>query len=76
MSKLKLLDVLLLGLSLAFIVIGIDQTIFYGFENSYWAFMLALTLFFTFTLRKGRQNAQEHPSDQANPRSGKPARKK
>jgi hypothetical protein len=71
MSKLKLADVLLLGLSFAFLVIGIDQTIFYGFKNSYWAFMLALTLFFTFTLRKGRQNAGSPPKKDSKSRPGK-----
>jgi hypothetical protein len=75
MSKLKLSDVLLLGLSFAFIVIGIDQTIFNGFQKSYWAFMLALTLFFTFTLRKGRQNVQS-PPDRPKTRPGKTSGRK
>jgi len=48
----KLFDVLVLSLAVAFLIIGIDQTFSMGFEKSYWAFMLALVLIFVYTLRK------------------------
>jgi hypothetical protein len=57
----KLADILLLGLTLAFLIIGIDQTIVLGFSHAYWAFMVALLTFFTFTLRKLRKPAKPEP---------------
>ena len=51
----KLADILLLGLSIAFLIIGIDQTIVLGFSHAYWAFMIALIAFFLFTFRKSRK---------------------
>jgi hypothetical protein len=65
----KLADILLLGLTLAFLIIGIDQSIVLGFSHAYWAFMLALITFFWFTLRKSRK-----PSAPA-PRNEKPSRR-
>jgi uncharacterized membrane-anchored protein YitT (DUF2179 family) len=55
----KLLDILLIGLSIAFLVIGVDQSIAYGFQQSYWAFMLALLPFFIFSYRRNRKPADE-----------------
>ena len=54
----KLSDILLLGLALAFIIIGIDQTIVLGFKHAYWAFMAALTLFFVFNMKKNKQKQE------------------
>jgi hypothetical protein len=53
----KLTDILLLGLALAFIVIGVDQTLKLGFANAYWSFMVALVPFFVYTLRKAKSQA-------------------
>jgi len=73
----KLSDILLLGLALAFIIIGIDQTIVLGFKHAYWAFMAALTLFFVFNMKKNKQKqeAQKRGSTQKKDHS-KPSRKK
>jgi hypothetical protein len=62
----KLPDVLLLGLTILFLIIGVDQMIVLGFREGYWAFMLALITFFAFNLRKTRRED----------RSGTPAPKK
>jgi len=48
----KLFDVLVLAAAVAFVIIGIHQTISLGFEKAYWAFMLVLILIFVYTLRK------------------------
>ena len=48
----KILEVVLLSLSIAFLIIGIHQTMRVGFSNGYWALMLALVFFFGFNLRK------------------------
>jgi hypothetical protein len=48
----KILEVVLLSLSIAFLIIGVHQTMRVGFSNGYWALMLALVFFFGFNLRK------------------------
>ncbi len=57
----KLADILLLGLTLAFLIIGVDQTLVLGFSQAYWAFMMAFVTFFAFTLRKARKPAKPEP---------------
>ncbi len=48
----KLIDTILLSLAVAFLIIGIHQTMTVGFGNAYWAIMLALLLFFLINLRR------------------------
>jgi len=48
----KLIDVLVLSFAVAFLIIGIHQTMTLGFGKAYWAIMLALVLYFVFNLRK------------------------
>lgn len=57
----KLVDVFLIGLTIMFLIIGIDQTLFLGFQAGYWAFMLALAAFFAFTYRKSRRAEPTKP---------------
>jgi len=70
----KLTDILLLGLSAAFLIIGADQTIAYGFKQSYWAFMLALVPFFIYTFRRSRKPVPEKGHEE--PKSAKKAKNK
>jgi hypothetical protein len=68
----KLPDVLLLGLTVMFLIIGLDQTIVLGFARGYWAFMLALVPFFVFNYRKSRKNsATSSTSPQKTPKNRK-----
>ena len=48
----KLSDVLVLSFAIVFLIIGIHQTMVLGIGNSYWALMLALILYFVYSLRK------------------------
>jgi len=48
----KLIDVLLLSLAVAFLIIGIHQVMTLGLGQAYWAIMLSLILYFAFNLRK------------------------
>jgi hypothetical protein len=48
----KLIHVILLSLAVAFLVIGIHQIMTVGFQNAYWAVMLALVFFFVFNLKR------------------------
>jgi hypothetical protein len=51
----KLFDVILLALAVVFLIVGIDQVITIGFENAYWAIMLALIFFFVYNLRRRKK---------------------
>lgn len=72
----KLQDILLLGLSIAFIIIGIDQTIVLGFGQAYWAFMIALAVFFIYTFRKSRAKQPENPVPPVAEKPLKPRKKR
>jgi hypothetical protein len=48
----KLADVLLLSLAVAFLIIGIHQIMTVGIGQAYWVVMLSLILFFFYNLRK------------------------
>jgi hypothetical protein len=48
----KLTDVILLSLSVAFLIIGVHQIRMVGFGNAYWAVMLALLFFFLYNLKR------------------------
>ena len=50
----KLTDVLVLSLAVAFLIIGIHQTMVVGFGKAYWAIMLSLVLYFVFNFRKNK----------------------
>jgi hypothetical protein len=51
----KLPDILILSLAVAFLIIGIHQTMTAGFGQAYWALMLTLILFFILNLRRARK---------------------
>ena len=48
----KLIDTLILSLAVVFIIIGIYEVMTVGLGEAYWAVMLAIILFFVYTLRK------------------------
>jgi hypothetical protein len=48
----KLSEVLIISLAVAFLLIGIHQIVTVGFGNAYWAIMLALLFFFVFNLKR------------------------
>lgn len=51
----KLLDTLLLSLSVVFIIIGIYETMQYGLGHAYWSVMLSVVLFFAYGYRKSQK---------------------
>ncbi|MCD9016982.1 hypothetical protein [Parachryseolinea silvisoli] len=51
----KLLDIILLSLAVAFLIIGIHQTMTLGIGQAYWALMLTSVLFFVIVLRKKKR---------------------
>jgi amino acid permease len=59
----KLLDTLLLALTAVFLIIAVHQTIVNGLANSYWLYMIMLTLFFFHQHRKNK-NPESHDNKQ------------
>lgn len=55
----KLGDVLILSLALAFVIIGIHQSLTVGIGGSYAIFMFAVGLLFWFQLRRNKTNPKE-----------------
>jgi hypothetical protein len=53
--SMKLIDVLVLSLAVAFLIIGIHQTMTLGIGKAYWAVMLSLVLYFVYILRKKKK---------------------
>jgi hypothetical protein len=72
----KLLDAILFSVALAFIVVGIHQTMVNGIGISYSLFMFAVGLLFWFQLR--RNKARESSESQAKKplKSSKPLKKR
>jgi len=66
----KLVDALLLSLSLALMIVGIHQTVTQGVEASYAIFMFAVALLFWFQYRK-MQKTEEPPTPKKKAKSGK-----
>jgi hypothetical protein len=51
----KLANIIVLSLAVAFIIIGVHQTMTLGLGKAYWALMLALVFFFLLNLLKKRK---------------------
>jgi len=51
----KLPDVIILSLAVAFLIIGIHQIMTVGFGSAYWMIMLVTVLFFIYSYRKKKE---------------------
>ncbi len=58
--KTNLINILLLFFSGGIIIIGINETINSGFENSYWIFMVSIALFLYYQIRKNKKKQEEN----------------
>ena len=58
--KSNLTNILLLFFSAGLIIIGINETINDGFENSYWIFMISIALFLYYQIRKNKKKQDEN----------------
>lgn len=58
--KTNLTNILLLFFSGGLIIIGINETINAGFENSYWIFMISIALFLYYQIRKNKKKQEEN----------------
>ena len=68
----KILQVILISLSIVFLIIGIDQMIRTSFYESYFLFMLMLCCFFGYTYLKGK----DHMRRDSNPKNTPSVKKK
>lgn len=66
----KLIDALILSLSLALMIVGIHQTVTRGVDASYAIFMFAVALLFWFQYRR-MQKPEEPPTPKKNTKSRK-----
>lgn len=55
----KLIDAILLSLSVAFFIIGLHQTMTLGFANGYWAVMISTVLLFGLIYRRTQVRKNE-----------------
>ncbi len=58
--KTNLLSIILLFFSGGILIIGINETINNGFENSYWIFMVSIALFLYYMVRKNKKKQEEN----------------
>ena len=58
-AKPKLVDIIVLALSAVALIIGIHQTITYGFGSAYWLYMISIGLFLYFQIRKVKKKQEE-----------------
>jgi len=58
----KLFDIILLSLATGFLIIGIGQTIYGKFIESYWIFMLSAAALIWYNMRKKKQSSEENPT--------------
>lgn len=59
-SKTNLLNVILLFFSGGIMLIGVNETINNGFEESYWIFMVSIALFLYYQVRKSKKKQEEN----------------
>lgn len=55
----KLLDMILLSLSVAFIIMGIHQNMTVGFGSAYWLIMVSCVFLFVYIYRKRNGSASD-----------------
>jgi hypothetical protein len=62
----KLSETILFSLAVAFLIIGVHQTFTVGILQSYWIFMLSITLLLIFKFLRNKSVAKQ-PTPSANP---------
>ncbi|MFN8436092.1 MAG: hypothetical protein U0V72_00530 [Cytophagales bacterium] len=55
----KIIQIVLVSLSVVFMVIGIDQSLKSGFLNSYPFYMFMIICFLSFTYLRGKENMKK-----------------
>jgi hypothetical protein len=63
----KLSEAIFLSLSVAFFIIGVHQTFVLGMVESYWLFMLSVTMLLLFKINKGKHEAKPEQTSAKKP---------
>lgn len=58
--KSNLVNILLLFFSAGIMIIGVNETINNGFQESYWIFMISIGLFLYYQIRKNKKKQEEN----------------
>jgi hypothetical protein len=64
----KLAESILLSLSVAFFIIGVHQTFVLGIVQSYWLFMLSVSMLLLLKLTKAKATIEPDKSDVSHPK--------
>jgi membrane protein implicated in regulation of membrane protease activity len=59
-DKKRLVDIIILALSIVALIIGIHQTVYYGFSNAYYLFMISIGLLLYMQIRKSKKKQDEN----------------
>ncbi len=59
-DKSKLIEMIVLALSVVALIIGIHQTIYYGFGNAYYLYMISIALLLYNQIRKAKKKQDEN----------------
>jgi Na+/melibiose symporter-like transporter len=62
----KIFNTVILSIAIGFLIIGIHQSLTFGFEASYWLFMITLALLLWFKIRRNRENDPPVPNNKRN----------
>jgi uncharacterized membrane protein YkvI len=58
-SKQNLVDIIILALAVVSLIVGIHQTITYGFGAAYWLYMLSIGFLLYHQIRKAKKKQEE-----------------
>ena len=58
-SKQNLVDIIVLALAVVSLIVGIHQTIYYGFGAAYWLYMLSIGFLLYQQIRKAKKKQEE-----------------
>lgn len=57
--KKNLIDIIVLSLSAVALIVGIHQTVYSGFGNAYWLYMISIALLLYHQIRKAKKKQEE-----------------
>ena len=58
-SKRNLTDIIILSLSIVAFIVALHQTIYHGFANAYWIYMISIALLLYQQIRKAKKKQDE-----------------
>jgi membrane protein implicated in regulation of membrane protease activity len=59
-TKRNLTDIIILSLSIVALIVGVHQTIYYGFGNAYYLYMISIALLLYQQIRRVKKKQEEN----------------